>query len=366
MPEIKNIVLFVAQINKPGGTERVVANLANSFSSHGYHARIISVNTANGASYYPLQTGVSVTHLGVKLPKNVLIRSVFGFSNTISAIVKELKKDASPSILMATDPITCYALAFVKNKLPSNKYIACEHMGIEIAKWHSMAARKILYKKMDAVVVLTNRDKQALIDRKVQMPNCFVIPNELSFFPEKYSDTSAHILLAVGKYDHQKRFDLLIDMVSEPLLRHPGWQLQLIGQGEWEKKLEEKIAFYHLENQILLLPPTTDIVSYYQKAAIYLMSSAYEGFPMVLIEAKACGLPIISFDCPAGPSDIIQKNDGILIPFNDTAAFTHAIEKLMTEPDLRKSMGTHARANVQQYNSASIFEKWHSLFNKIV
>ncbi len=362
---IQHIVLFVARITKPGGTERVVANLANSLSKNGYRVQIFSVNTSIGESYYPLDPKVDVLHLGVELSMNVVVRSIFGFKNTIGAIVKALKAKTEPSILMATDPITCFALAFIKKKLPQNKYIACEHMGIEIAKWHSLTARKLLYKNLDAVVVLTERDKKALNVLKVNLPNCFVIPNALSFFPDNFSDTTSPILLAVGKYDHQKRFDVLIDMVAEPLKDHPEWQLQLIGQGEWKEMLQNKILNYGLQKQIRLLPPTKEIMGYYQKASIYLMSSDYEGFPMVLVEAKACGLPIISFDCPAGPSDIVQQNDGILVTMNDKKAFTLAVERLMRDGALRKKMGENARINVQQYTSETIFKKWDHLFKNI-
>lgn len=360
---MKNIVLFVAEINKPGGTERVVANLANNFTRHHYAVTVISVNTFSGDPFYPIDPAVKLIHLGVKLERNVVVRSSYGFYHTVSKIKNAVRRLEQNAILLATDPITCFAFALVKKSFPRHRYVACEHMGLAIAKWHSRTARQLFYRNLDALVVLTQRDKNMLLARKVKMPACYVIPNELSFWPQQTSNCLAHQLIAVGKYDGQKRFDLLLDIVHPLLLRYKDWKLFLIGQGILKPVLEQKIQQYQLQGQVELIAPTQQIIDYYQRSSIYLMTSAYEGFPMVLLEAQACGLPIVAYDCPSGPGEMIDNgSDGILVPYDDATAFEEALDTLMQNEGLRIEMGKKARINVAKYDSERIFERWNTLF----
>ena len=358
-----SIILFVAEITKPGGTERVVVNLANSFSRHGHQVQVVSVNTSSGDSFYPLNSNVKLNHLGVVLEKKVLKRVSLGFRNTIAAI-KSILPDTT-SILMATDPITCYALALIQPKYPQHKYIACEHMGLAIAKKYSLLARKWLYGRMDAIVTLTQRDKKALVDGNVPHKRIAVIPNELSFSFEKSCDYTAKQILTVGKFDNQKGYDLLLDYVLPIMPKYPDWKLILVGQGEWKDALQKRIDDAHFSHQIQLHPPTKDIKAYYMQSSVYVMTSRYEGFPMVLLEARACGLPVVSVDCPSGPADIIHKEDGILVPMGDADAFRNALEELLQNQLLRETLGQKAKKDSENYNSDSIYLQWSTLFKEI-
>ncbi|QES89188.1 glycosyltransferase family 4 protein [Rhizosphaericola mali] len=361
--EIRSIFLFVAEINKPGGTERVVVNLANSFHKRGYSVTVVSVNTQHGNTFYLLEQGVALIHLGVVLERNVLKRVSFGFRNTVNRIKSILPK--SPTILMATDPITCYALALIQPKFPLHKYIACEHMGLAIAQKYSLLARKWLFGRMDAIVTLTQRDKSALLNAKIPHKHIAVIPNEISFFPENTCDYKAKQILTVGKYDNQKGYDLLLKYVIPLLRNYQDWKLVLVGQGEWKTSLQKNIEDASLTKQIELHQPTKDIVQYYLKSSIYVMSSRYEGFPMVLLEARACGLPVLSVDCPSGPADILHEDDGILVPMNDAWSFREGLEKLMKNIELRRNLGQNAQKDSENYNSDSIYQQWKALFDEL-
>lgn len=355
------IFLFVAEINKPGGTERVVVNLANSFRRHGHDVKVVSVNTVSGNAFYTLDESVQLIHLGITLERNVLKRVSLGFRNTVRRLKSILPDE--PCILMGTDPITCYALALLQPKYPQHRYIACEHMGLSIAKKYSLLARKCLYGRMDAIVTLTSRDKQALVDGKVPHKRIAVIPNELSFFPNESCDYNSKQILTVGKFDNQKGYDLLLDYMIPLLSHYPDWKLVLVGQGEWRNMLQKRIDDAQLSHQIALHPPTKDIESYYLASSIYVMTSRYEGFPMVLLEARACGLPVVSVDCPSGPADILHENDGILVPMNDAVAFCSGLEKLMQNEAFRKYLGQNAKKDAVNYDSDSIFQQWQTLFH---
>lgn len=364
MSELKNIVLFVAQIDKPGGTERVVVNLANNFVAHGFNVKVFSVNTFQGEAYYSLNEAVQLQHLGVVLEKNVLKRVSWGYIQTIKKIKENLPLDAS--ILMATDPITCYTFSILKKKFQQHKFIACEHMGIAIANKYSLLARKLLYGNLDAVVTLTNRDKQALIDRKIPCKVLEVIPNEISFFPTQSCNYNNKKLLAVGKLDNQKGFDLLLEYSIPVLKKYKDWKLDIVGQGPWLESLLQTIQSNKMSSQITIHPPSKNILEYYLNASIYVMTSRFEGFPMVLLEARACGLPVLSVDCPSGPADILHEDDGILVPMNAISQFQESLGLLVADDDLRQSLGQHARMDcIGNYSSETIFLKWIQLFNAI-
>lgn len=357
------IILFIAEINKPGGTERVVVNLANSFSKRGHIVRIVSINTQSGQSFYPLEPSVTLMHLGVILEKNVFKRISWGFTNTIRKIKNILPQKSA--ILIATDPITCYALALLQPQRPQHKIIACEHMGLAIAKKYSLLARRWLYGRMDAIITLTRRDKQALIEGGIPYKRLLVIPNELSFLPEESCDYAVKQILTVGKFDQQKGYDLLLDYVLPIMPHFPDWKLVMVGQGEWKQVLQKRIEEAGLEKQIELHPPTKSIQSYYLSSSIYVMTSRYEGFPMVLLEARACGLPVLSVDCPSGPADILHEDDGVLVPMGDANAFRNALEKLIQNEAMRRQLGVRARTDAKNYNSDSIYLQWKTLFSQL-
>lgn len=356
------IGLCIAEVSNAGGTNRVVVNLANSFVKNNIDVTIFSINSTVGKPYYSLHDKVHINYLGVKLHKNVLLRSVFSFLNTVKAL-----KKAVPNIdvLIATDPITCFAFSFLKTKFPDKKFIACEHMGIEVAGKHSLIARRLFYKKLDAVTVLNERDKLLLEQQGIKMKSCFVIPNEVSFYPEESADCTVKKMITVGRLVPQKGYDILVEILKDVMPRHKDWLVEIIGNGEMKEALQEKIDAYDLQKQVILMPPTQNIINAYLSASAYLMPSRYEGFPMVLLEAKACGLPCIAFDCPAGPAEIIEKNDGFLVPLYNEIEFGNAMEKLMNNETLRIEMGAHAKHNVLKYNSDAIYKKWQQLFEAI-
>ncbi|MFT4202933.1 MAG: glycosyltransferase family 4 protein [Chitinophagaceae bacterium] len=358
-----SIVLFVAEITKPGGTERVVANLANSFQEHGHRVQVVSVNTIGGQSFYPLSAGVELLHLGVVLEPNVFKRMTSGFRNTVKGIRSILPIETT--ILMATDPMTCYALAFIQPRFPQHKYIASEHMGLAIAKSYSLLARKCLYGRMDAIVTLTQRDREALVDVGIPHKRIAVIPNQLSFLPDESCDYAAKQILTIGKYNPQKGYDLLLDYVLPVMPQYPDWKLVLVGQGEWKELLQKRIDVARLSRQIVLYPPTRDIQSHYLASSIYLMTSRYEGFPMVLLEARACGLPVLSVDCPSGPAEILHEDDGILVSMDDAEAFRGALQRLMEDEELRQSLGQNAKKDAQKYDAESIYSRWLALLEEL-
>jgi glycosyltransferase involved in cell wall biosynthesis len=172
----------------------------------------------------------------------------------------------------------------------------------------------------------------------------------------------------VGRLDYQKGFDRLIDawriVVSQEQTK--GWHLDIFGQGHWQDKLQGMIDEYGIATSATINKPTTDIWGEYAASSILVMSSHYEGFPMVMIEAMSCGVPVVSFDFPAGAKDIIENGkNGILVKNDDVEGLADAMILLMQNDGLRKELSDNAIKVTDTYSENVIMEKWVNLFNSL-
>ena len=194
-----------------------------------------------------------------------------------------------------------------------------------------------------------------------------VIANPLSFYPRERATLLNKKVIAVGNHGFAKGFDRLLLSWKEVVIKYSKWQLEIYGKKDPNQKLEKLIDEYNLFNNVKLFNPETNIQEKYLEASIYVLSSRSEGFGMVLIEAMACGVPCIAFDCPHGPADIITHNeDGILVKNGDIAAFANALISLMDDEDKRKKMGQKAKENVKRYLPTFIIQQWDQLFNSLI
>jgi glycosyltransferase involved in cell wall biosynthesis len=358
---MKKILLIINNIVLAAGTERATVNLANNLSSQGYLVEITSINSVCGESFYPLNSDVKINHLNFKVSQSLSIKAFLWF-RFLRKLYKHTKQGGY--ILIGTIHSINIFLSILKFFNKQNKYVGCEHIGYAAATNFTKFVRRIFYKKLDAVIVLTQDDlsKYTLHDK---LDNCFVIPNQISFLPDIPSTCEEHRLLAIGRLTNQKGFDLMLDAVSDVLKKHTSWKLNIVGEGEMEGFLRDKIVTLGLDKSVNIVPFTKDILMWFSQSSIYLMTSRFEGLPMVLLEAKACGLPIISYDCPTGPSELLNPDDGYLVAMGDKDAFSRKLDELMSDERQRKFMGKNALANVQKYTSENIYKKWNLLFNRL-
>ncbi|MDE5667986.1 MAG: glycosyltransferase, partial [Duncaniella sp.] len=195
-----------------------------------------------------------------------------------------------------------------------------------------------------------------------------VIPNAALPMP-MLSDCGAKRVIAVGRLDYQKGFDRLVDVWDRVCRdrRADGWRLDIFGQGEWRTMLEHMIAERGLSERMAVNAPTCDIASEYANSSILAMTSHYEGFPMVMIEAMSAGLPVVTFDYKCGPRDIITSGkDGVIVADGDNDAFADALLMLMADADMRRAMGSNATEVTDRYSEDRVMGMWTDLFGEIV
>lgn len=213
----------------------------------------------------------------------------------------------------------------------------------------------------DKFVVLTPGNKS-----EWPLLNLDVIPNPLSFLPDKVSTLQNRKVIAVGKQSYQKGYDLLLQSWALLHDKKSGWELHIYGKQEPNLKLENLAEKLGISNSVFFHSPEKNIVEKYQDSSVFVLSSRFEGFGMVLIEAMSCGVPCISFDCPHGPGDIINDGkDGFLVENGNIEKFAEKLSLLINDEQLRKEMGNNARQTSENYKPENILKVWDALFKKL-
>jgi len=213
---------------------------------------------------------------------------------------------------------------------------------------------------IDAVSVLTRGDEQdydALLGSSGVA--VFQAPNALDPLPGVPADVRDDVVLAAGRLAAQKGFDLLIEAFVPVAQRHPGWRLRVFGDGPRRAELEAQVSALHLDDVVELRPATKEIGPEMASAGMFVLSSRFEGFGRVVLEALSKGLPVVSFDCPRGPAEIITDGtDGVLVPAEDVAALSAAMLALIEDDGLRRRLGDAGPAKAARYDLPTITARW--------
>lgn len=355
-----NIGIIITDITRRAGTERAVSNLSNILANHNNSVYIISIDSDSGNGAYELINGVSILHLNIGLSAADVIKKIQCYKQLLIAINKIIKEQELEYIIGTYSSINVLLPLFNKKV----KTIGCEHFNYASANKLHNFLRFVLYRKLDAVVVLTPQDSKhySFINRN----RLFIIPNSLSFEIMNSHDYNQKCVISIGRLSYQKGFDILIDVVSRIARKIEDWKFIIVGDGEQKQCLLQKIKSKELDQIITIIPPTDSIITLYQAASIFLMTSRWEGLPMVLLEAQACGLPIISFDCPEGPASVIHDDkDGYLIRPFDIEIMANKLLTLIENRNLREKFGKRAFDSALTYSSENIYNLWYALFEEI-
>ena len=362
----------------PGGMERVLLNKVRYLvEEKGWDVAVVTTDQHGRPSFYPFPEGVRMIDLGINYSDDngrPFMQKLLGYfrrRQVHKMRLKALLEEERPDIVDCFYPGECSfvpslsdgskkVMELHQSKLFHHQYNRSGLMGLADKVRARMDER--LVRRFDRFVVLTQEDKEMW----GEMPGIRVIPNAANFIAEKYSDCTAKRVIAVGRLDYQKSFDRLIQVWEKVHLQMPQWRLDIFGQGEWQEMLQRMIDERGLQEVVKLNAPTKNIGKEYSESSMLVMSSHYEGFPMVMIEAMACGLPAVCFDFKCGPRDIIVEGEnGLIVPDGDIEALAEAMVRLMKDDELRKRLGENAKKVVEKYSEDRVMGLWVNLYEEI-
>lgn len=373
------IIFCIHSLYNPGGMERVLLNKVRWLTDHQergpFRITVVSTDQKGKPTFYPFPEGVEFIDLGVNYSddngKNFLVKTS-GYlrrRRRHRKLLTELLMERRPDVTDCFYPGECSfvpgiadgsrkVLELHQSKLFHLQYNRGGLMGLA-DKWRARTDDKLV-RRFDRFVVLTEEDARMWGD----IPTMRVIPNAAVLENVPCSALSAKRVIAVGRLDYQKSFDRLIEAWKIVHSMAPDWRLDIFGQGEWREMLQEMIDSAGLGECCALNAPTTEIVREYAASSMIVMSSHYEGFPMVLIEGMACGLPAVSFNYKCGPGDIIRDGvDGYIAEDGNIDDLAQGMLMLIKDDDLRRRMGLAAREVTQRFSLDSVMEKWMEVYN---
>ena len=364
-----------------GGADRVITEKANWLAENGYDVAIITDTQLGRKPIFPLSNNVRMINLEIDFRKeyghNFILRTIIyaklmrHYRNKLTSLLI----DEKPDVVITTLGREISFITKIKDgSLKIGEAHTAKHF---IRNLHLLEKKNVLFRYMtkyfrwrmdcqvnhlDALVVLT---KQQISDWPAEVPK-YAIPNALPFYPESVSTCENKRAIIVGRYTEAKGYDYMVEAWRIVHSKHPEWTIHTFAMGEDEERIKKKIQSYGLQETIIMNPPTDNIMEEYLKSSICVVSSVFEGFSMVLIEAMACGLPCVSFDCPYGPRAIIKDGeDGYLIDYLNVQALADGICKLIEGKDLRKEMGRKGRHNVLRFSRDTVMQQWVNLFESL-
>lgn len=366
-----------------GGMERVLTQKANYLASkNDYIVHIIVTDGKDKAPCFKLNPSITVHNLDINFDQmyqygtlqRILVyrHKMISLKEKLNDCLCRIKPDITVSMLRrdinVIDKMTDGSRKVGEihvDKLHFRKfyfkYFPSFVNNIISNMWMKELTNKV--KKLDAFVTLTHEDAE----QWSELTNIHVIPNPVNELPNKYSDCINKQVIAVGRLCEQKGFDILLNSWSIVVDKHPDWTLKIYGDGEMREMLTARVDELGIKNNCILEHFSTDIYEKYRQSSIFVLSSRFEGFGLVLVEAMSCGIPVVSFSCPCGPRDIISINkDGLLVESGNEKELAEKISWLIEHDEDRIEMGKNAINKSKKYDIDIIGKQWESLFENLM
>lgn len=358
-----------------GGLERVIVEKVNYLAeNYDFEMHIVTVDQGNHPIPYPLSPKVSYKDLGIQFHHQYSFHGLYRLykkMNLNRLFNKRLKcyiQDVHPDVIVSVRPQFTNAIVKAKGLVPFvfESHSSCKgQIATESDFLAKVKAKHSISSIKNAQLVVALTEGDATEWRNINTKVC-VIPNIVHLNETgEYSDCDAESVIFVGRFSKQKNIMCLLKIWKIVHERKPNWHLQIFcGYGEEQDSLLPIIE--NMNANIHVHEPTSDIMKKYKESSILVMTSAYEPFGLVLPEAMSCGIPVVAFDCPYGPSDIITDGkDGFLIRNYDMQLFAEKVCMLIDKPDLRKKMGKAGVLSSRRYETKLIMPQWKELFENL-
>ncbi|MET9241239.1 glycosyltransferase [Nonomuraea sp. NPDC003709] len=373
---IRQVKILLLHAHGMGGTIRTAFNLAGTLAAH-HDVEIVSVTRTRDKPFFEVPPGVRVTFLDERTdrrPRGVLFRSRLIPREEAAYDRFDLRTDLAllrflrlrTGVLITTRPGLNLAAALLAP--PGVITIGQEHTGFGS---HQPSVREMIarrYGRLDALVTLTEADLsayQAALGSRAPR-HLLGIPNATPPLTGGHAPLNAKTVIAIGRLTKVKGFDLLLRAWQRVSATHPGWTLRIVGSGPERARLLKLAGDLGLACSVELPGPSRDVGAELDDASIFVLSSRREGFPMTILEALSKGVPVVAFDCPHGPGEIITHgHDGLLVPPRDIAALATAIGRLIDDETERHMMGTAALTTANRYDPDVIGRRWTALLERL-
>lgn len=337
-----------------GGAERVLGMLADHWAAEGREVTLLTIG--DEGSFYPLRPEVRRAALHLDAPTRGAGEAALRVAQRVAGLRRELgraRPDAVVAFLEAVNTMTLLASVGAPWRVVVSERNAPGRLPLGRA-WELLG--RSVVSRADAIVMQSGgaaaRLAPAAARRAVVVPNP-VRPMPVSAAPRE------HAIVAVGRLEHQKGMDLLVDAFARIADRHPGWRLEIWGEGRERPALERRIADHGLGGRAALRGRTTDPEGVMARAGLFVLPSRFEGFPNVLAEAMATGAPVVAADCEFGPRELIRPGvDGVLVPCDRVDALADAMASLLADEPRRRAIGGAAPAVAERFGAPRVLARW--------
>lgn len=375
------IVYCTPSLYIAGGVERVLTLKANYFAEqYGYLITIILTDGKDKPFAFPLSNKIDIINLNInfeELWNCGFIKKVFlylfkqyNYRRKLTNELMRIRPDITDSLLRREVNFLTKIndgskkigeLHVSKNNFRTFKDIETNYIKDLFSRlWIKRTIPAL--RSLDKFIVLTEEDKKAWIE----LNNVVSIPNPVSFSMTISSDLSVKRVLAVGRYDYVKGFDLLLKAWSIVEKACPEWHLSIYGEGDRSPYNRLRKSLGLDSERCHLNGNTLDIQKEYINSSLFVISSRFEGLSMAMLEAISCGLPIVSFACPCGPKDVITDGlNGVLVPRENVQQLADSMIFIMKSPELAREMGQKAKLKSEEYKIEVIAERWKVLFENL-